>query len=98
MRGANVAPSFADPVSGWFRTGDAGHIDADGYLYLTGRLNELINIGGEKIAPAGVEAALLAHHAVADAVAFSLPHPTLGQHVAAAVVLRDGAAATEAVN
>lgn len=103
IRGANVAPSYAgrqpgpiaDPVTGWYHTGDAGHIDADGYLYLTGRLNELINVGGEKVAPGSVEAALKAHPAVADAVAFPLPHPTLGQHVAAAVVPRAGAAVTE---
>jgi oxalate---CoA ligase len=95
IRGANVAPSYAngerrpiaDPMSGWYRTGDAGHIDADGFLYITGRLNELINVGGEKVAPGAAEMALLTHPAVADAAAFSLPHPTLGEHVAAAVVL-----------
>jgi acyl-CoA synthetase (AMP-forming)/AMP-acid ligase II/thioesterase domain-containing protein/acyl carrier protein len=85
IRGANVAPSYAN---GWYLTGDAGHIDADGYLYITGRLNELINVGGQKVAPGDAEAALLTHPAVADAVAFSLPHPTLGEHVAAVVVLR----------
>jgi acyl-CoA synthetase (AMP-forming)/AMP-acid ligase II/thioesterase domain-containing protein/acyl carrier protein len=103
IRGANVAPSYAggdrgpiiDPVTGWYRTGDAGHIDADGFLYITGRLNELINVGGEKVAPGYVEEALRAHPAVADAVAFPLPHPTLGQHVAAAVVPRADAALTE---
>jgi oxalate---CoA ligase len=103
IRGANVAPAYAggergpivDPVTGWYRTGDAGHIDADGFVYITGRLNELINVGGEKVAPGRVEEALLAHPAVADAVAFPLPHPTLGQHVAAAVVARVGATATE---
>lgn len=103
IRGANVAPSYAggergpivDPVTGWYRTGDAGHIDADGYLYITGRLNELINVGGEKVAPGNVEEALRAHPAVADAVAFPLPHPTLGQHVAVAVVPRADAMVTE---
>jgi acyl carrier protein len=102
MRGANVAPSYAgdlgpiiDPVTGWYRTGDAGYIDADGYLYITGRLNELINVGGEKVAPQHVEEALNAHPAVEDAVAFPLPHPTLGQHVAAAVVLRANATVTQ---
>jgi thioesterase domain-containing protein/acyl carrier protein len=103
IRGANVAPAYAggehrpiaDPLTGWYRTGDAGHLDADGYLTITGRLNELINVGGEKVAPDNVDAALRAHPAVADAVAFSLPHPTLGQHVAVAVVLRAGATVTE---
>jgi acyl-CoA synthetase (AMP-forming)/AMP-acid ligase II/thioesterase domain-containing protein/acyl carrier protein len=103
IRGANVAPSYAgsergpivDPITGWYRTGDAGHIDADGYLYITGRLNELINVGGEKVAPGYVEKALKAHPAVADAVAFPLPHPTLGQHVAAAVVPHANATVTE---
>jgi len=103
VRGANVAPAYAggarepiaDPVSGWYRTGDAGYLDADGYLYITGRLNELINVGGEKVEPGNVEAALRAHPAVADAVAFPLPHPTLGQHVAAAVVPRANTTLTE---
>lgn len=103
IRGANVAPSYVgsqpgpiiDPVTGWYHTGDAGHLDADGYLYITGRLNELINVGGEKVAPGAVEEVLNAYPAVADAVAFPLPHPTLGQHVAAAVVLRANATVTE---
>jgi thioesterase domain-containing protein/acyl carrier protein len=103
VRGAGVAPAYAngarepiaDPVSGWYRTGDTGHLDADGFLYITGRLNELINVGGEKVAPGMVEEALTSHPAVADAVAFPLPHPTLGQHVAAAVVLRANATVQE---
>ena len=103
IRGANVAPCYAngereaivDPVTGWYHTGDAGHIDADGFLYITGRLNELINVGGEKVAPGYVEQALIAHRAVADAVVFPLPHPTLGQHVAAAVVPHSNATVTE---
>jgi acyl-CoA synthetase (AMP-forming)/AMP-acid ligase II/thioesterase domain-containing protein/acyl carrier protein len=81
-------------VGGWFRTGDQGVLDDDGYLFLTGRLKELINRGGEKIAPREVEDALLRHPAVAQAVAFAAPHPSLGEEVAAAVVLRDGATAT----
>ena len=103
VRGANVAPAYAsgarepilDPVSGWYRTGDAGYLDEDGYLYITGRINERINVGGVKIAPAEVESALLAHPDLADTVAFPLPHPTLGQHVAAAAVRRAGATVTE---
>jgi acyl-CoA synthetase (AMP-forming)/AMP-acid ligase II/thioesterase domain-containing protein len=95
VRGSNVAPLYVDPETGWFHTGDAGIIDGDGYLFLTGRLNELINVGGEKVTPANVERALRAHAAIVDAVAFPLPHPTLGQHVAAAVVTSDGATVTE---
>ncbi len=100
LRGPNVAPSYtdgrpiADPFTGWFRTGDAGYLDADGYLYITGRLNELINVGGEKVAPDDIERALRTHPAVEDVVAFPLPHPTLGQHVAVAVVPRAGTPVT----
>lgn len=89
---ANVA-AFTD---GWFRTGDQGSIDADGYLTLTGRLKELINRGGEKIAPLEVDDVLLRHPAVAQAVTFGRPHERLGEDVAAAVVLVEGASATSA--
>jgi acyl-CoA synthetase (AMP-forming)/AMP-acid ligase II/thioesterase domain-containing protein/acyl carrier protein len=74
-------------TNGWFRTGDQGYLDGDDYLFLTGRLKELINRGGEKIAPREIDEALLAHPAVAQAVAFAVPHSTLGEAVAAAVVL-----------
>ena len=100
VRGANAAPAYADgrpivdPVTGWYHTGDAGYLDDDGYLFITGRLNEIINVGGEKVAPGNVERALCSHPAVEDVVAFPLPHPTLGQHVAAAVVPRAGATVT----
>ena len=83
-------------VDGWFRTGDAGYVDNDGYITLTGRMKEMINRGGEKIAPREVDEALVEHPAVARAIAFSVPHPTLGEDVAAAVVLRDGLDASEA--
>jgi thioesterase domain-containing protein len=83
-------------TNGWFRTGDQGYQDADGHLFLTGRLKEIINRAGEKIAPREVDEVLLAHPAVAQAVAFALPHPQLGEEVAAALVLRDGATVTEA--
>ncbi|MGD0907746.1 MAG: acyl--CoA ligase [Candidatus Acidiferrales bacterium] len=79
------AKSFTD---GWFRTGDQGYLDEDGYLILTGRIKELINRGGEKIAPREIDEVLLAHPAVAEAVAFGFAHPTWGEEVAAAVVLR----------
>lgn len=82
-------------TNGWFRTGDQGRFDADGYLFLTGRLKEIINRGGEKIAPREIDDVLTQHPAVAQAVAFALPHPTLGEEVAAAVVLKAGSTATE---
>jgi acyl-CoA synthetase (AMP-forming)/AMP-acid ligase II len=75
-------------TNGWFRTGDQGFLDEDGYLLLTGRIKELINRGGEKIAPREIDEVLLSHPAVAEAVAFGVPHPTWGEEVAAAVVLR----------
>ena len=102
IRGSNVTAGYlhnpaANATSftnGWFRTGDQGHLDADGYLFLTGRLKEIINRGGEKIAPLEVDELLTSHPAVAQAVTFAVPHPTLGEEVAAAVVLRPGARAT----
>ena len=80
------AKSFVD---GWFRTGDEGVLDDDGYLRLTGRIKELINRGGEKIAPREIDEVLLAHPKVSEAVCFGVPHPTWGEEVAAAVVLRE---------
>jgi acyl-CoA synthetase (AMP-forming)/AMP-acid ligase II len=81
-------------VDGWFRTGDQGFLDADGYLTLTGRLKEMINRGGEKISPREIDDVLLTHPAVAEVACFGAPHPTWGEEVAAAVVLRE--AVTEA--
>jgi acyl-CoA synthetase (AMP-forming)/AMP-acid ligase II len=80
---------------GWFRTGDQGVMDADGYLTITGRLKEIINRGGEKISPREVDEVLMDHPAVQQCVCFALPHDKLGEDVAAAVVLRDGAQASE---
>ena len=80
---------------GWFRTGDQGVIDEAGYLRLTGRLKELINRGGEKISPLEIDTVLMDHPAVQQAVTFAMPHPKLGEEVAAAVVLREGASAGE---
>ena len=96
IRGPNVTSGYennpeanASAFAGdWFRTGDLGYRDADGYFYLTGRIKELINRGGEKIAPREVDEALLDHPDVAQAVAFAAPHPRLGEDVMAAVVLR----------
>jgi len=78
-------------TNGCFRTGDQGYLDAAGYLRLTGRLKEMINRGGEKISPLEVETTLMSHPLVAQAVAFAIADPMLGEEVAAAVVLRDGA-------
>ncbi len=77
-------------TDGWFRTGDEGWKDADGYVHISGRIKELINRAGEKVAPRHVDEVLAEHPAVAEAVAFGMPHPTLGEEVAAAVVLREG--------
>jgi acyl-CoA synthetase (AMP-forming)/AMP-acid ligase II len=87
------ATSFVD---GWFRTGDQGFLDADGYLTLVARLKELINRGGEKISPREIDEVLLTHPAIAEAVSFGVPHGTWGEEVAAAVVLREAANASEA--
>jgi acyl-CoA synthetase (AMP-forming)/AMP-acid ligase II/acetyltransferase-like isoleucine patch superfamily enzyme/acyl carrier protein len=104
IRGANVTLGYENNpkaneaafTNGWFRTGDQGRFDAEGYLFLTGRLKEIINQGGEKIAPIEVDEVLNQHPAVAQAVTFAVPHPTLGEDVAAAIVLKRGAKATEA--
>src|SRR5205807_6981732 len=86
------AQAFA---GGWFRTGDQGVLDEDGYLRITGRLKELINRGGEKFSPLEVDVVLLDHPAVQLALCFGAPHETLGEEVVAAVVLREGKTATE---
>lgn len=103
IRGANVIKAYADDGeaneqafrSGWFHTGDLGRLDAEGYLYLDGRVKEIINRGGEKISPLEVDEALLSHPAVAQAVTFPVPHPALGENLAAAVVLHPNARAGE---
>lgn len=86
---AETARSFVD---GWFRTGDLGSLDEDGYLFLTGRIKNQINRGGEKIAPEHVEDVLAGCPGVAEAAVFAIPDPTYGQRVGAAVVLGDGEA------
>lgn len=92
---ANEKNFFEADGARWFRTGDQGAFDEDGYLHLTGRLKEIINRGGEKISPLEVDGILLDHPDVAQVVTFALPHPKLGEEVAAAVVLKVGASATE---
>ena len=102
VRGANVMNGYGQSTDsnataftlGWFRTGDVGYLDGDGYLFLTGRIKELINRGGEKIAPQEVDGVLMEHPAVLQAVTFAVPDTTLGEEVAAAVVLRRQAKVT----
>ena len=103
IRGANVTAGYENNpkandegfLNGWFRTGDQGMKDADGYLSITGRLKEIINRGGEKVSPREVDEILMDHPAVAQVVCFGMPHPKLGEEVAAVVVLKEGAVATE---
>ncbi len=103
IRGPNVTHGYtANPdanakafTNGWFRTGDQGVLDEEGYLRLTGRLKELINRGGEKISPIEVDEVLMNHPAVQQVVTFAVPHDVLGEDVAAAVVLREGQSVTE---
>jgi len=83
-------------TAGWFRTGDQGFLDADGYLTLTGRIKELINRGGEKIGPREIDEVLLSHPAVAEAVCFGVPHPAWGEEVEAVVVIKEGGSSSEA--
>ncbi len=99
IRGDNVMPGYltnqngnqdanqnAYTASGWLRTGDLGYLDNDGFLYLTGRLKEMINRGGEKVLPWEVDEVYQRHPAVAQATCFAVPHPSLGEDVALAVV------------
>jgi acyl-CoA synthetase (AMP-forming)/AMP-acid ligase II len=85
----NPEANAASFSNGWFRTGDQGFLDTEGYLTLTGRIKERINRGGEKIAPREIDEVLLGHPSVAEAVAFGFAHPTWGEEVAAAVVLKE---------
>jgi acyl-CoA synthetase (AMP-forming)/AMP-acid ligase II len=98
IKGPNVFSAYeANPqanaeafTDGWFRTGDQGVIDGDGYISLTGRLKEIINRGGEKISPREVDEVLMDHAAIEQVVTFALPHDKLGEDVAAVVVLHEG--------
>ncbi|NRB03313.1 MAG: AMP-binding protein, partial [Rhodobacteraceae bacterium] len=107
ISGPNVTPGYeSNPKANadnffdaggqrWFRTGDQGALDADGFLRLTGRLKEIINRGGEKVSPLEVDDVLMDHPDLQQVVTFALPHPKLGEEVAAAVVARDGAEVDE---
>jgi acyl-CoA synthetase (AMP-forming)/AMP-acid ligase II len=103
IRGPNVTAGYENNpkanaeafVDGWFRTGDQGVMDPEGYLSITGRLKEIINRGGEKVSPREVDEILMDHPAVAQVVTFGMPHPKLGEEVAACVVLREGAQTSE---
>jgi acyl-CoA synthetase (AMP-forming)/AMP-acid ligase II len=103
IRGENVTRGYLNNpsanessfVDGWFRTGDQGYLDPDGYLFITGRIKEIINRGGEKIAPREIDEALMEHPAITQAVAFAVPHTTLGEDVAVAIVLQKNASVTE---
>jgi len=103
IKGPNVTAGYENNpkandegfLDGWFRTGDQGVMDSEGYLSITGRLKEIINRGGEKVSPREIDEILMDHAAVAQVVCFGMPHPKLGEEVAAVVVLREGQAATE---
>jgi len=105
IRGASVIDGYANNpeanlksfTDGWFRTGDLGALDSDRYLSLIGRIKEMINRGGEKIAPREIDDVLLQHPAVSEAVAFGSPHPTWGEEVGAAVVLKGPATEKELI-
>lgn len=98
VRGPNVMPGYVnDPEAnrdafrdGWFLTGDLGRLDADGFLYITGRMKEIINRGGQKLIPDEVDAVLIAHVAIREVATFSVAHASLGEDVACAIVVRDG--------
>ncbi|MAI25840.1 MAG: hypothetical protein CMN75_07380 [Spirochaeta sp.] len=103
IRGPNVFSGYLNMpeenaelfVGDWMRTGDLGELDARGFLYLAGRVKEIINRGGEKISPAGVDDELTLHPDVEAAVTFAVPDDRLGEDVASAVVLREGASLTK---
>jgi len=98
IKGSNVMAAYENNpaanetafIHGWFRTGDVGTKDNDGYISIVGRLKEIINRGGEKISPREVDEIIMQHPAVHQCVAFAMPHEMLGEEVAAAIVLREG--------
>ncbi|CAL0333267.1 unnamed protein product [Lupinus luteus] len=98
IRGENVTKGYKNNAEantaafqfGWFHTGDLGYFDSDGYLHLVGRIKELINRGGEKISPIEVDAVLLAHPDIAQAVAFGVPDAKYGEEINCAIIPREG--------
>jgi oxalate---CoA ligase len=103
IRGENVTAAYENNpkanaeafINGWFRTGDQGTLDPEGYVSITGRLKEIINRGGEKISPREIDEVLMDHPAVQQVVTFGIPHDKLGEEVGAVVVLREGMSTTE---
>lgn len=103
IRGDNVTPGYENNpkanaesfTNGWFRTGDQGFLDEDGYLKITGRIKEIINRGGEKVSPLEVDDVIMDHPDVQQVVTFGMPHKMLGEEVAAAIVLKEGSSADE---
>ncbi len=103
IQGGNVTAGYENNpnanasafTKGWFRTGDQGYFDSDHYLFINDRLKEIINRGGEKVSPREVDEVLLGHPAIAQVVTFAMPHPQLGEEVAAAAVLKPGLATSE---
>jgi len=104
IRGANVTHGYYNNPSankanftsdGWFRTGDQGYLDDEGYLILTGRIKELINRGGEKISPLEVDATLIEHPKIGEAICFAVPDTKYGEEIHAAVVPKEGVTVTE---
>ena len=98
IKGTNVTKGYKNNekankenfFNGWFKTGDLGKFDEDGFLFISGRIKEIINKGGEKISPQEVDEALMKHDAVFQAVCFSVKHEKLGEDIASAVVLKEG--------
>ena len=103
IKGSNVTAGYKNNekannenfIDGWFKTGDLGKFDEDGFLFISGRIKEIINKGGEKISPQEVDEALMKHEAVFQAVCFSVEHEKLGEDIAGAVVLKDGSKVDE---
>ncbi|ESW24254.1 hypothetical protein PHAVU_004G114600 [Phaseolus vulgaris] len=104
IRGPNVTKGYKNNVDantaafqfGWFHTGDVGYLDSDGYLHLVGRIKELINRGGEKISPIEVDAVLLSHPDIAQAVAFGVADAKYGEEIYCAIIPREGSNVDEA--
>jgi amino acid adenylation domain-containing protein len=98
VRGENIINGYENNtlaneqsfIDGWFKTGDLGYLDEEGYLFITGRCKDIINHGGEKISPQEIETVLLNHPAVADVLCFPIPHPVLGENVGAVITLQSG--------